>query len=114
AAREGRAGVRLAEPRVEPLRLEGKRDLPVLLGVVGLVAAPVRSPWRELGMIGLALASIAFTPPVRRREYPLSFRPLAEVAIVFAGIFATMGPALELLRRSGGTLGLHGSAQFFW
>ena len=39
---------------------------------------------------------------------------MAEVAILFFGIFLTMMPALELLHRRGGELGVREPWQFFW
>ena len=39
---------------------------------------------------------------------------VVEVAALFAGIFLTMIPALELLRERGGGLGVRAPWQFFW
>jgi Na+/H+ antiporter NhaD/arsenite permease-like protein len=43
-----------------------------------------------------------------------SFGPIREVAVVFAGIFSTMIPALALLNAEGGQMGLRTSEGFFW
>jgi Na+/H+ antiporter NhaD/arsenite permease-like protein len=43
-----------------------------------------------------------------------SFGPIIEVAVLFAGIFVTMGPALLILNARGAELGLHAPWQFFW
>ena len=40
--------------------------------------------------------------------------PMVEVAVLFAGIFATMIPALDLLRLRGDELGVRAPWQFFW
>lgn len=40
--------------------------------------------------------------------------PIVEVAVIFAGIFATMIPALVILESRGGELGLTHPWQFFW
>ncbi|MGB4781429.1 MAG: sodium:proton antiporter [Candidatus Methylomirabilis sp.] len=40
--------------------------------------------------------------------------PIVEVAVIFAGIFATMIPALAILEARGGDLGLKHPWQFFW
>jgi Na+/H+ antiporter NhaD/arsenite permease-like protein len=39
---------------------------------------------------------------------------LIEVAVLFVGIFATMVPALELLAKHGGELGITQAWQYFW
>ena len=41
------------------------------------------------------------------------FGPIIEVAVIFAGIFVTMIPALEILGVKGKELGLD-AGQFFW
>ena len=43
-----------------------------------------------------------------------SFAPIKEVAILFAGIFATMIPALEWLERYASELGIKTVGHFFW
>jgi Na+/H+ antiporter NhaD/arsenite permease-like protein len=43
-----------------------------------------------------------------------SFAPIAEVAILFAGIFVTMTPALLLLEQHGPSLGLSAPWHFFF
>jgi Na+/H+ antiporter NhaD/arsenite permease-like protein len=49
-----------------------------------------------------------------RQANHFSFHPILEVAAVFAGIFVTMLPALDLLRARGGELGVREPWQFFW
>ncbi len=72
------------------------------------------APLREITMIALAAASMWWTAQSVRRANHFSFHPIAEVAAVFAGIFATMIPALDLLRANGGALGVREPWQFFW
>ena len=43
-----------------------------------------------------------------------SFAALKEVAILFAGIFLTMIPALDWLEMNAGSLGITSPGQFFW
>ena len=43
-----------------------------------------------------------------------TFGPIIEVAVLFAGIFVTMGPALLILNAHGGELGLREPWQLFW
>jgi Na+/H+ antiporter NhaD/arsenite permease-like protein len=98
---------------VRPLRLAGKENLLLLAGVV-LAAAMLRSPGRELTLLALAFVSFLRTSKDLRQANHFSFHPILEVAAVFAGIFLTMLPALELLRARGGELGVREPWQFFW
>jgi Na+/H+ antiporter NhaD/arsenite permease-like protein len=98
---------------IRPLRLAGWENLfllPLILASVALLHAP----WRELAMVGLAALSLLRTDPGLRQANRFSFDPILEVAALFAGIFATMLPALDLLRTRGGELGVREPWQFFW
>lgn len=61
-----------------------------------------------------AFLSFRFTSSVLRRDNRFTWGPIQEVAILFAGIFMTMVPALEILHARGAELGLSTPAQFFW
>jgi Na+/H+ antiporter NhaD/arsenite permease-like protein len=65
-------------------------------------------------MVAAAAVSIWKTPARVREENEFTYHPIEEVAILFAGIFATMIPALLLLKARGGELGVTEPAQFFW
>ena len=65
-------------------------------------------------MAGLAGASWAATPARVRAANDFDFHPIAEVAVLFAGIFATMPPALLLLNARAGVLGVDAPWEFFW
>jgi Na+/H+ antiporter NhaD/arsenite permease-like protein len=65
-------------------------------------------------MAALAAVSWAATPRALHRENGFSWHPILEVAVVFAGIFATMAPALAILNARGAMLGLSAPWQFFW
>ena len=112
-AREARADLRRDFYEVRRLRLAGKENLGLLLGVLVAVAF-LREPWRELGIVGLAAVSYARTDPGLRRANQFTFHPILEVAALFAGIFVTMLPALDLLRSRGAGLGVREPWQFFW
>jgi Na+/H+ antiporter NhaD/arsenite permease-like protein len=58
--------------------------------------------------------SLAITPRAVREGNRFTFHAILEVAALFAGIFLTMLPALDVLRARGGTLGLVSPWQFFW
>jgi Na+/H+ antiporter NhaD/arsenite permease-like protein len=110
--RETSEDLKLDHAAHEPIRLHGKRNVLLLAGVVGCALAP--TPWREIGMIVCALLSLRVTPAAMRRENGFSWGPIAEVAILFAGIFATMIPALEILRAEAPAFGLTEPWQFYW
>jgi Na+/H+ antiporter NhaD/arsenite permease-like protein len=88
-----------AEPR-DHFRLEGAANFLFLAAIVA-AAFMQRPPFlREVVMLGAAAASWFTTPPQIHKNNELSFNPLKEVAILFIGIFATMMPALDWLRRT--------------
>lgn len=95
-----------------PLQLAGKINLVFLVGIVLGVFLP--SPFRELDMGLMAVLSLRFAPPALRAENRFSYHPILEVAILFAGIFFAMIPALELLHLHGRELGMTQPWQFFW
>jgi len=99
------------EARV-PLSIEGKINLPLLMVVIGAVFLP--TPWREAAMAAAAGVSAWKTPRKVREENEFTWFPIEEVAILFAGIFATMIPALLILKARGAELGVVTPAHFFW
>jgi Na+/H+ antiporter NhaD/arsenite permease-like protein len=100
-----------SEARI-PLSIEGKVNLPLLLVVIGAVFLP--TPWREMAMAAAAVVSAWKTPVKVREENEFTWHPIGEVAILFAGIFATMIPALLILKARGAELGVVSPAHFFW
>jgi Na+/H+ antiporter NhaD/arsenite permease-like protein len=96
-----------------PLRLRGTENLIWLAGIVA-AAAFLDSPWREAVMIVLAALSYARTPAALHEANHFSLGPIIEVAVIFAGIFATMIPALDILRARGAELGVTQPWHFFW
>ena len=65
-------------------------------------------------MVLLAGLSLRITQKELRAANHFSFAPILEVAAVFAGIFVTMLPALDLLRARGSELGVREPWHFFW
>jgi Na+/H+ antiporter NhaD/arsenite permease-like protein len=108
----------VAEAHKVPLSIAGKRNFLYLAGVVGvlLLSGSVALPLgvQEGGMLLMAVLSWFTTPQPLRRENAFSWGPIVEVAVVFAGIFCTMIPALQILNARGGELGLTEPWQFFW
>jgi Na+/H+ antiporter NhaD/arsenite permease-like protein len=112
-ATETRADLKRDFYEVRPLRVAGKENVVLLLGVLAAVAL-LRAPWREAAIVGLSLVSYARTDPELRKANHFTFHPILEVAALFAGIFVTMLPALDLLRARGAELGVREPWQFFW
>lgn len=94
-----------------PVRVIGRLSAVLLFGIVLSVFLP--SPIREIAMIGLALLSLGRGSRSARSKNEFSFGPIVEVALLFAGIFVTMVPALELLRVHGADLHLVSPWQYF-
>ncbi|HTK80962.1 MAG TPA: sodium:proton antiporter [Bacteroidota bacterium] len=87
----------------------------IFLAVI-LAASFINHPLflREILMVIAAVCSFIFTKKSVRRQNEFSFLPLKEVAIVFAGIFATMAPALDWLELHAHSIGITTPGQYFW
>jgi Na+/H+ antiporter NhaD/arsenite permease-like protein len=112
-AREPIAAAARDRTAIQPVRISGKRNLVLLLVLIASVAG-LPSPHREIVMLAVAAISLAATPKAVHEENRFTFHAIAEVAALFAGIFLTMLPALEILHARGATLGLTTPRQFFW
>jgi Na+/H+ antiporter NhaD/arsenite permease-like protein len=100
------------------LHVEGKRNFVYLLGVMAAAIFSGYFGWprgiQEAVMISMALLSWFTTPKKIHEANHFHFHPIAEVAVVFVGIFITMIPALEILRANATQLGLNAPWQYFW
>ena len=119
------------------VRLEGAHNLIFLVGVVaavilsgtvdlgeltvaGIFREPVQNLVRDVVLLLLLAASWRTTSPAVRARNEYSWAPIREVAILFAGIFATMMPVLAMLRAgTDGALAfvvrsVTTPARFFW
>ena len=97
--------------QVDPVRVRGLANVGLLAGVVGAVF--LDTPWREIAMVALALVSVFAVDEQPRKDNGFNYGPIVEVAILFAGIFVTMVPALALLEARGAELGLTQPWQYF-
>jgi Na+/H+ antiporter NhaD/arsenite permease-like protein len=101
-----------------PISIAGAHNLALLVAVVAVLVAAgalgLPAGTAEVGLAAIAAVAWLSTPAALRRENAFTFRPIAEVAILFAGIFATMVPALAILNARGAALGLDAPWQFFW
>jgi Na+/H+ antiporter NhaD/arsenite permease-like protein len=75
-------------------------------------------PWSSLArdafILLMGFLSLQVTPGGLRQENGFTWGPIREVAVLFAGIFATIIPAIAILQARGGELGVTSPAQFFW
>ena len=110
--REQPKALRADRAHVAPLRLRGRRNLLCLAGILGAVF--LAEPWREAAMFAMGMLGYVWTPADYRKKNAFTFLPIAEVAILFLGIFITMVPALVLLRNNGHRFGISEPWQFFW
>ena len=67
-----------------------------------------------LSVLAIVALAWATTPRALRAENEFGFAPIVEVAALFAGIFATMIPALAVLNAHGAALGIDARWEFFW
>jgi Na+/H+ antiporter NhaD/arsenite permease-like protein len=114
------------EPSPAPRpRLSGAVNLFFLAGVAGVVLLSGFAVYPRYGetasllfqsgaMAALGAASLAATPRKLRGENGFSWHPLGEVAVLFAGIFVAMIPALSILRERGAALGVSRPWEYFW
>jgi Na+/H+ antiporter NhaD/arsenite permease-like protein len=98
--------------RVVPMRLTGTVNFFWLAGVVAAIFLPF--PAREGVLILMAISSLLTTKRECRIDNKFTYNPILEVAILFAGIFVTMVPALLILNARGAGLGIVRPWQFFW
>ena len=98
--------------RVVPLHMTGTINFLWLAGVIGAIFLPF--PRREGALILMAILSLVTTKRVCRIDNKFTYGPIIEVAVLFAGIFVTMIPALLILNARGAALGITRPWQFFW
>ncbi|MCL2492765.1 MAG: sodium:proton antiporter [Clostridiales bacterium] len=126
-----------------PLRVEGLHNLVFLAMIVGAVilsgilgsleswrdpstGAPIAAPIpgdsglpvnvivQMLIILAAGFLSLKTTRKKAREPNRFTWGPIKEVAVLFAGIFVTMIPALAILHARGAGLGLTEPWQFFW
>jgi Na+/H+ antiporter NhaD/arsenite permease-like protein len=69
---------------------------------------------REAIMLAAAVGSYYTTSKPVHESNDFNFAPIKEVGILFAGIFATMMPALDWLEAHAAQAGVPGPSVFFW
>jgi Na+/H+ antiporter NhaD/arsenite permease-like protein len=105
-----------AEAAQEPetWRFDGAANVLFLGVIIGAVFLPERYFLREAAMIGAAIASYFTTAKPVHAANAFSFGPIKEVAFLFAGIFATMMPALGYLAQHGQEFGFTQPLQYYF
>jgi Na+/H+ antiporter NhaD/arsenite permease-like protein len=98
--------------RVVPLHLTGTINFLWVAGIIAGIFLPF--PRREGMMILMAVLSLLTTKRQCRIDNRFTYNPIVEVAILFAGIFVTMIPALLILNAHGAAIGITRPWQFFW
>jgi Na+/H+ antiporter NhaD/arsenite permease-like protein len=98
--------------RVVPMRLTGTINFLWIAGVVAAIFLPF--PRREGALIVMVVLSLLTTKRQHRLDNRFTYGPIIEVAVLFAGIFVTMIPALLILNARGAELGITRPWQFFW
>jgi Na+/H+ antiporter NhaD/arsenite permease-like protein len=115
----------------EPLRVRGAVSAAGLVGVLLTIIGAGRAaagglPWatgvQEAIIVLLAVTAYIATSREARERNAFTFAPLVEVAVLFAAIFATMAPVLEILNAwsqgartvLGMGFGVSQPWQFFW
>ncbi len=114
------------EVDVRPLRIRGLFNLVYLLGIVLCVALIVPDQpfletalvppvfFREMVMLFLVVASLLSTRAKTRVDNRFDYVAIVEVAALFCGIFICMQVPIEILNRTGQSLGIDSTASFFW
>jgi Na+/H+ antiporter NhaD/arsenite permease-like protein len=120
-----RPGSQLEEVQAhEPLGIDGARGFLALFAIVAVIYSAGRGlgnggqVWpfgiQEALMLAIAAAAWLTTHAEIHRKNHFGFGPINEVAILFAGIFVTMTPALLLLNVHAASFGIETPLQFFW
>ncbi len=125
-----------AAAAARPFRVRGVRNVVFLAGVVAVLALPGsarlggfsffgvhRTGWetaRDIAVLMMAVLSFYLTPSWIHDENGFTWFPLKEVAVIFAGVFITMMPCLDILQAGkAGHLGplldvVSRPARYFW
>ena len=102
-----------AAQEAETWRVDGAGNVLLLGVIIGAVFLPDRFFLREAVMLAAAVASHRLTPRAVHEANAFSFGPVREVAFLFAGIFATMIPALGYLELHGREFGFTAPLQYY-
>jgi Na+/H+ antiporter NhaD/arsenite permease-like protein len=111
-ARESVRALVLDRTQIVPVRVRGARNIAWLLAIIPAAFLPVG--WREAAMVAIAAGSYLTTPAGVHELNGLSFAPIIEVALLFAGLFACLVPIESGLAAVAPSLPIRQSWQLFW
>lgn len=106
--------VRHAHTQNELWRFDGAHNVLWLVLVLAAVFISDPEGLRELLMVAAAVGSYFTTRQQVHQANHFNFHPIKEVAWLFAGIFATMVPALEYLEHNSAQFGVDSPMKFYW
>lgn len=106
--------VRQKETAHEEWKFLGGHNMIFLAMIIGSVFLNHPPLLREGIMVLAAFLSYLTTPKTVHESNDFNFAPIKEVAILFAGIFATMIPALQWLEKYASQIGIQSPGQFYW
>ncbi|HEX9614854.1 MAG TPA: sodium:proton antiporter [Bacteroidota bacterium] len=112
--RKAKAAAREEAAVPDKPEFSGLHNIAYLLIILGAVFISHPIMLREVIMWGAAFASYYTTKRSVHEKNEFNFIPIKEVAILFAGIFATMIPALDWLELNSQSLGIVSPAQYYW
>ena len=115
----GRPGSQLEEVmHHQKFGIDGRLNFAFLAGILATVYLSGSLSWsygiQETLMVALLLGSYFTTARDIQDRNKFTLGPIIEVAVLFAGIFVTMIPALLILNANGKSLGITQPWQFFW
>jgi len=99
---------------VDEPQVSGLHNVAFLFIILGAVFIQKPLMVREVIMWSAALGSLYTTTKQIHQKNDFNFLPIKEVAILFAGIFATMIPALDWLDLNAAKIGITTPAQYYW
>jgi Na+/H+ antiporter NhaD/arsenite permease-like protein len=101
---------------VEEPEVSGLHNIVFLFIILAsvFIERPAPLMLREVIMWSAAIASFLTTKKEIHEKNDFNFIPIKEVAILFAGIFATMIPALDWLELNAASIGIVTPGQYFW
>lgn len=102
------------EKKGEEIQANGFINVIPLLLIIGSLFITKPLFVREAVMLSCAFISYKFTPADIYKRNSFNLKPIKEVAILFAGIFITMIPAVDYLSANASTLGLIHPGGFYW
>jgi Na+/H+ antiporter NhaD/arsenite permease-like protein len=111
-ARESEAVRARDRSQRESLKVQGYRNLVLLVSIVPLAFLP--AGYREVAMLGVAATSYFGTPRALHALNGFSLAPIVEVGLLFAGLFACLVPVELGLGARAHELPLKESWQLFW